>query len=100
MNATLFQQKSTTQQQQEQTKRYTADYLFVLQLHDGRYVVGQANNAGKRIAAINTGFCPSIPKALQVNRIVGIKEQTGERTLISVVQKFAETYGDDAVLVV
>ena len=98
MNATLLSKQSTTKQ--EQTKTYTADYLFVLQLHDGRFVVGQANNAGKRIAAINTGYHPDIPKSLQVNRIVGIKEQTGERTLISVVRKFAETYGDDAVIVV
>ena len=98
MTASVIQQSTT--KHQEHTKKYTADYLFVLQLHDGRYVIGQANNAGKRIAAINTGYHPDIPKSLQVNRIVGIKEQTGDRTLISVVRKFADAYGDDAVLVV
>lgn len=97
MTATFVSQPTT---QQEQIKRYTADYVFVIQLKDGRYVVGQANNAAKRIAAINTGYCPSIPKSLQVKRIVGIKEQNEERTFISVVSKFANAYGDDAVICV
>ena len=93
-----FVSQSTTQQ--EQTRKYTADYVFVLQLHDGRYVIGQANNAAKRIAAINTGYCPSIPQSLQINRIVGVKEQTGDRTLIGVSKQFIDKYGVDAVICV
>ena len=44
--------------------------------------MGQANNACKRIAAINSGAHPDIPKALQVYRVVGIKEQGEDRTLL------------------
>ncbi|WP_156957139.1 hypothetical protein [Synechococcus sp. KORDI-49] len=89
---------STTHQRQE--KKYTADYVFVVQLHDGRFCIGQANNPAKRIASINSGYNSAIPQSLQVNRVVGIKEQNEERNLISVVKRFAETYGDDAVLCV
>lgn len=75
------------------------EFIFVLQLHDGRFVIGQATNACKRIAAINSGYHPFLKKALQVNRIVGIKGVTEERKLQNVVSRFCDKYGEDKVLV-
>ena len=80
--------------------KYTADYLFVVQLHDGRYVIGASNNPGKTIASLNTGYYNAVPKSLQVNRIIGIKDQTEERRLMTVVSKFCSKYGDDNVIVI
>ena len=97
---TSFVSATSSTTHQQQTKKYTADYVFVVQLHDGRFCVGQANNPAKRIASINSGYNTAIPQPLQVNRIVGIKEQNDDRTLISVLNRFADTYGDDAVLCV
>jgi predicted ribosome quality control (RQC) complex YloA/Tae2 family protein len=88
---------------QAETKSYSkpkAKHIFVLQLHDGRYVCGQCNNASKRIAAINSGFCPSIRKSMQVNRIIDVRPITADRTLPSVVNRFCERYGVDNVLAV
>ena len=96
MNSIVSQTQTTTTEQ----KSYKADYLFVVQLHDGTYVIGAANNACKRISSINTGYNSAIPKANQVHKIVGIKEQNEERTLISVVKRFCETYGENNVIVV
>ncbi|WP_413441254.1 hypothetical protein [Synechococcus sp. MIT S1220] len=98
--STFVHQVKTTRQEQTQTKKYTADYIFVVQLFDGRYVIGQANNPSKRICSINSGYNSAVPKPLQVNRIIGIKEQNNSRTLIDVVTKCAEHYGDDAVICV
>ena len=100
MSSSTFVKQSTTQQKQTQTKKYTADYIFVIQLFDGRYVIGQANNPCKRICSINSGYNSAVPKPLQVSRIIGIKEQNDERTLIGVVTKYAEHYGDNAVICV
>jgi len=73
-------------------------FIFVAQLHDGRIIVGSATNAATRIAAINSGYNSAIPKALQVNRIIGVKPVTAERTLPSVVKRFCDKYGTDKVL--
>ena len=81
-------------------KAYRPDYVFVVQLHDSRYVIGQANNPAKRIAAINSGLNPLVKGSLQINNVVGIKEQTEERSLISTVNKFVDTYGIDNVITV
>ena len=86
--------------QQHYHNKYIKSFIFVLQLIDGRYVVGQANNACKRIAAINSGAHPDIPKALQVFRVVGIKEQGEDRTFVGVVKKMCDKHGTDKVLCV
>ena len=49
-------------------------FVFVVQLHDGRFVIGAATNPCRRITAINSGMNKAVPKTLQVNRIIGIKE--------------------------
>ena len=97
MQSTL---RTTNQNTLSQEKKYTADYIFVIQLHNGDYVIGSANNPSKKIAAINTGFYKAVPKSLQVNRIVGIKDLAGERTLMSVTKTFCDKYGDSRVVVV
>lgn len=79
---------------------YRPKHIFVLQLIDGRYVVGQANNACKRVAAINSGMNQAIPKSLQVARIVGVKAQEGERTFAGTVKYFIDKYGEDRVIAV
>ena len=81
-------------------KTYKPDFVFVVQLHSGKFVIGQANNPAKRIAAINSGLNPLVKGSLQINNIVGIKEQTEERSLISTVNKFVDTYGIDNVITV
>ena len=94
---------NTTQQQStavSTTKTYKPDFVFVVQLHDGRFVIGQANNPAKRIAAINSGLNPLVKGSLQINNVVGIKEQTEERSLISTINKFVDTYGIDNVITV
>ena len=92
--------QTTLQNTQSQEKRYTADFIFVVQLHNGTYVIGSDNNPSKKIAAINSGFYKAVPKSLQVNKIVGIKDLTGERTLMSVTKTFCDKYGDNRVVVV
>ena len=96
--------QSTVQLQQSNTTRiesnsYIPAYIFVLQLHDGRFVIGHANNACRRIASLNSGCNPAV-KALSVNRVVGIKEQNGERSLAAVVSKFCDTYGESRVIAI
>lgn len=92
--------KVSIQQQHCVNKPYVKKSIFVLQLIDGRYCVGQADNACKRIAAINSGSHPDIPKALQVYRVVGIKEQNEDRTFVGVVKMMCERHGDNKVLCV
>ena len=75
-------------------------YVFVCLLKDGRYLVGQGNNPSKWIAYINTGLHKSLPEPEQVKRVIGIKEQTEQRTLISVVNRFCKRYGLDNVIAV
>ena len=82
------------------TKRYKPNYIFVLHLVDGRFVVGQSDKPAKRIATINSGMNPAIPKSLQIFKIVGIKPQEGERTFASVVKQFCEEYSEDNVIAV
>lgn len=79
---------------------YVPDYVFVAQLHDGRYVIGQANNPAKRIASINSGHNPLIKASLQINRIIGVKPQDEQRTFAGVVQSFCDRYGSENVVAV
>ncbi len=75
-------------------------YVFVLKLHDGRYVIGQAKNPCRRIAAINSGLNQAIPKTLQINRVVGIKDITNARNLMTVTKRFCDLYGINKVITV
>ncbi len=93
-------QASTTTNTSKQSTKFVADYVYVVQLHDGRFVIGAANNPCKRIAELNTGWYDAVPKSLQVNNIVGIKEQNEERTLMSVTSKFCDRYGVDNVITI
>ena len=76
------------------------NFIFVLKLIDGKYVIGQASNPSRRIAAINSGHNRAIPKSLQVRAIVGIKRQTETRNLISVAKVFFDRKGIDNVITV
>ena len=92
----------TTQQQLQSTTAksdYIPKYIFVLQLHSGEYVVGQANNAARRIANINSGANQAV-KPNSVNRIIGIKPQDENRTFIGVVNSFCERKGEMNVITV
>ena len=82
------------------TKTYKPDFVFVVQLHSGKFVIGQANNPAKRIAAINSGLNPLVKGSLQINNIVGIKEQNEERSLISTVKKYVDRFGVSNVIAV
>ena len=99
----ITSQQQVTQQQTRNTievKNYKPDYIFVVQLNDGRYAVGQAHNPTRRICAINSGLNPLVKEALQIYRIVGIQPQNEERDLISVVTKLSKRFGNDRVLAV
>jgi hypothetical protein len=75
-------------------------YLFVLQLHNGKIVIGKDSNVARRIASINSGLSPYLKEVHQVNRILGVKPVTAERTLFSTVSKFCERYGADRIITV
>ena len=75
-------------------------YVFVLQLHNGKFVIGSATNAAKRVAAINSGMNPAITKTLQVNRIIGIRPCNETRSLPSVVAKYCQRFGENNVIAV
>ena len=74
--------------------------VFVLQLHDGKIIIGTATNPCKRIAAINSGLTPGIPKALQVNRVIGIKDVTDYRNQVTTFKAFEAKYGVGNVIAV
>ena len=95
---TAFTASATTQN--VETKNYKPDFIFVIQLHDGRFVIGQGNNPAKRIASINSGLNPAIKGSLQVNRIVNIKEQNEDRSFAGVVTQFCNRYGQEKVIAV
>ena len=95
MQPSTLEAKST--HQQTATKE---EFIFCLQLNNGKIVVGKATNPCRRIASINSGLNPYVKGALQVNRILGIKEVTAERNLPSVVARFCDKYGSDKVIAV
>ena len=98
MQAVHFQ-KTTTTSKIEKNGSYIPSHIFVLQLHDGRFVIGHSFNCCRRIASINSG-CNAAVKALSVNRVIGIREQNEGRTLASVVSKFCDTYGANKVIAI
>ena len=63
-------------------------------------MLGTSGNPVKKIAAVNTGFYKAVPKSLQVNRVIGIREVNSERTLMSVTKTFCDRFGDDNVIVI
>tara|TARA_R110002050_G_scaffold79877_1_gene170775 strand:- start:542 stop:754 length:213 start_codon:yes stop_codon:yes gene_type:complete len=69
-------------------------------LHSGEVVVGAASNPAKRICAINSGMNKAIPKSLQINKIIGVRDATEQRTYLGVVKKMISTYGADRVIAV
>jgi predicted GIY-YIG superfamily endonuclease len=75
-------------------------YVFILELKDGRIAVGQGTNPSKRISTINSGLNASLPHSLCVNRIVGIKEVTETRNIVSVCKQLIDVYGEDIVIAV
>ena len=91
---------ATTPTKTVEVKKYQPDYIFVIQLHDGRFVVGQCSNPSRRIASINSGINQAVKGTLQVNRIIGIREQNEIRTFAGVVKTFCDQYGADKVIAV
>ena len=79
---------------------YVPKYVFVLQLHSGKHVIGHSDKPAKMIAAINSGLYPQVKEGLQVNRIIGVKEQTEQRTFAGTVKQFCEKFGEDNIVVV
>ena len=75
-------------------------YIFVLQLHNGQLVIGQASNPCRRIAAINSGMNRAIQESLQINKIIGVKEITRTKNLMTVVKKFCDRYGSERIITV
>jgi hypothetical protein len=71
-----------------------------LRLHDGRLAIGQASNVGRRIASINSGLHPSLPKSHMVKEVLGVKPITESRTYVSTVRHFCDTVGADNVVAV
>lgn len=96
---TSFKVDTTTRNDEAIAKQQDRS-IFVLQLHDGKIVVGSASNPCKRIAAINSGLTPGISKALQVNKIIGIKPMEEGRNVVSVFKHFEARYGRDNVIAV
>ena len=90
---------STTQKRQQQETQ-SDEFIFVLETYTGSFIIGQARNCAKRIAAINSGHNPLIPESNTIKRIVGTKEVTDQRNLVSVVRYFCKQKGDDAVICV
>ena len=74
------------------------NWIFVAQLITGAYIVGQATNPSRRLAAINSGYNKAIPDCLQIYRIVGVQPETEDRTLISVVKKLCDRFGDERII--
>lgn len=92
-----------TQLRQSTTKtnvKVKERFVFVLLLNSGKWVVGSATNPCRRITALNSGMNRAIPKSLQVNRIVGIRPMTAERTVVSVFKKFEDQFGEGNVIAV
>lgn len=93
-------QTQTTNASKVQSKKYVPSYIYVVQLIDGRFVVGQGENPSRRIASLNSGHNPAVPKTLQVHTIIGVKEQGEDRSYASVVSTFCNRYGQDNVIAV
>ena len=76
----------------------THKFVYVIQFVNGKYGIGTANNPARTIASINSGRHSLIKEKLSVFRIVGIKEQTPERNLITTVQNISARAGENNVI--
>ena len=93
-------QTSTYIQTTHSEVSYVPKYVFVVQLHNGKHVIGHSDKPAKMIAAINSGLNPSISEGLQINRVVGVKEQNEHRTFAGTVSQFCERFGEENIIVV
>ena len=98
MPSTTVNSETTLSTQSIAPTKTKPQTIFVVLLHDGRFVVGQSHNSPKRIANLNGGMHPAVPKSLCVRRIIGIKEVNEQRTLPSVVAKLCRDFGEDKVI--
>jgi predicted GIY-YIG superfamily endonuclease len=99
MSATCTQLPQSTEAVST-TQQVIERYVFVLQQHDGTFIIGVSTNPAKRIAAINSGMNPHIKQSLTIKTVVGIKPVTADRNLITVVKTFADKHGEDKLIVV
>ena len=89
----------------EMHERYSADNpnyfdaqaIAVVQMNDGKYAIIKSSNVSRAISTINTGEFNDLYPTKSINRIVGIKDCTTERTLEAVTEKFKSKYGDERV---
>jgi hypothetical protein len=96
MHNSVLESQTTYTQDSTSTKPL---FVYVIQLHSGQYVIGQASNAARKIALINSGLSTHVQGSLQVNRIIAVKEVTPDRTLPIVVANFCKRFGNDRVTV-
>lgn len=75
-------------------------YVFVLQQHNGTFLIGVSPKPTFRITQINSGKHHFVKTPMTVNRVIGIKPVNQERSLTSVVNKFISLYGEDKVVAV
>ncbi len=94
MNSVLNASAKLTKSATPEKKK---NWIFVAQLNDGRYIVGQHTNPSRRLAAINSGYNKAV-EALSIYRIVGVREVTAERNLMSVTKKLCDRYSNDHIL--
>ncbi len=87
-------------QQEKTTTDFQPNYVFVLLTWTGKLVIGAANNPCRRIAALNSGLNGALPESHSIKRIIGVKERTEERSLISTVKRLIEKVGEDNIIVV
>tara|TARA_R110002012_G_scaffold13903_1_gene58687 strand:- start:457 stop:738 length:282 start_codon:yes stop_codon:yes gene_type:complete len=76
----------------------THKFVYVIQFNNGKYGCGSANNPARTIASINSGHHSLVKEKLSVFRIVGIKEITPDRNLITTVQSISARAGDNNVI--
>ena len=93
-----FKTESTTTQQYNAQNTRKQECIFAVLLYDGRIIIGKDSDAPRRIANLNGGMLSICPKALQVRRIIGIKEVNETRTLPSVVAQFCRDFGEERVV--
>ena len=68
-------------------------FVYVIQLNNGKYCVGTSDKPYRCIAKINSGMHRMIPEKQTVYRVVGIKDQTEDRNLITTVKKISDKAG-------
>ena len=54
----------------------TDNFIFAFITKSGMITVGEAENAGHKIAMFNSGELPEEPERLTIHRLLGIKPET------------------------